>query len=249
MKKFILGLIIGAITFGTVGVYAALKYQASQVSYTPSDKTWKVSNVEDAINDLYNNSGSSGINFDGGTFKASQLPTLEKPGYKFLGWYTDKAKTNLVSADAVVDSNTKLYPGFAKDCSTNIKITDAYKVDSVNSGNLTNLNTYLFDGNTSKQGTYGALLLNGSSYVKFTVYNDIYIGFSSNSYNDSAGSSGKNALFYKLDDNGNETLYYTLTQLNNTKEYGKYKFTKGDYIVKPSARYVEFDEWHGYCME
>ena len=51
MKKIIIGIILGGILFGS-GVYAA-SYLASDISYTPSDTSWEVSNVNDALDDLY----------------------------------------------------------------------------------------------------------------------------------------------------------------------------------------------------
>ena len=54
MKKIILGIIIGAIIFGSIGVLGAnYLYKANEVSYTPEDSEFEVDNVEDAINDLY----------------------------------------------------------------------------------------------------------------------------------------------------------------------------------------------------
>ena len=55
MKKdrilfFILGLLVASTT-----VYAAYKYQAGEVGYTPSNSNFSVDNVEDAIEELYNN--------------------------------------------------------------------------------------------------------------------------------------------------------------------------------------------------
>ena len=53
MKKIIYGIIIGIVLCSGI-VYAA-SYLASDISYTPSDTSWKVSNVNDALNDLYSN--------------------------------------------------------------------------------------------------------------------------------------------------------------------------------------------------
>lgn len=55
MKKIIqskIFLIISGIIFTSIGVYAA-NYIASDVSYTPSNKDWKVNNVNDALDELY----------------------------------------------------------------------------------------------------------------------------------------------------------------------------------------------------
>ena len=52
MKKLITGFILGIITCSGI-VYAA-NYLASDISYEPTDASWEVSNVNDALNDLYN---------------------------------------------------------------------------------------------------------------------------------------------------------------------------------------------------
>jgi len=44
--------ILGGILFGSV-VYGANIYQSNEVEYTPTDASWEVSNVSDAINSLY----------------------------------------------------------------------------------------------------------------------------------------------------------------------------------------------------
>ena len=62
MKKFIrnniFGFILGGLIFGGIGIYA-VSYYAKDVTYTPGDKTWEVSNVEEALNSLYENKSSS----------------------------------------------------------------------------------------------------------------------------------------------------------------------------------------------
>ena len=50
--KLIIGIIIGMICSG-VTVYASYQYVASEVSYSPANKNWKVESVEEALNDLY----------------------------------------------------------------------------------------------------------------------------------------------------------------------------------------------------
>ena len=52
-KSLVIGILVGGIVFGGIGVVASTYFSASQVSFTPSDETWTVTNVEDAINDLY----------------------------------------------------------------------------------------------------------------------------------------------------------------------------------------------------
>ena len=52
MKKFILGVIIGGIVFGTITGVIAYSYNAKNISYTPNDSSWNVETVEDALKDL-----------------------------------------------------------------------------------------------------------------------------------------------------------------------------------------------------
>ena len=57
MKKLIIGFILGGILFGCIGIYAA-SYYAKDVSYEPTDASWEVTNVNEAINSLYDNATS-----------------------------------------------------------------------------------------------------------------------------------------------------------------------------------------------
>ena len=63
MKKFIknnlkvfVAVVISGIVFGGIGVYAANTYLAHDISYTPSNENFDANNVEDALNELYDNS-------------------------------------------------------------------------------------------------------------------------------------------------------------------------------------------------
>ena len=70
MKRLILGIIIGGIFFGTsIFALSNYLYRSDEVSYTPSDTSWNVQNVEQALNDLkiqsanlYNNGYNAGYN-------------------------------------------------------------------------------------------------------------------------------------------------------------------------------------------
>ena len=52
-KKMILSFVLGGLIFSCITVYAAYKYQAGEVGYTPSNENFDVDNVESAINELY----------------------------------------------------------------------------------------------------------------------------------------------------------------------------------------------------
>ena len=62
MKKFVKSrlftFILGAVIFSGITGVVAYTLNANQVSYTPSDKTWKVKTVEEAINDMKENGTS-----------------------------------------------------------------------------------------------------------------------------------------------------------------------------------------------
>lgn len=52
-KNIIIGFVIGIIVMSGVGVVAATMYYSNQISYTPTDTSWNVDNVETALNELY----------------------------------------------------------------------------------------------------------------------------------------------------------------------------------------------------
>ena len=51
MKKYILGLLTGIIIVGSIGV-VAYQMNATQITYEPKDKSWKVNTVKAAIDDI-----------------------------------------------------------------------------------------------------------------------------------------------------------------------------------------------------
>lgn len=66
MKKFITNnlkiittIIISGSLFTGIGVYAATQYLAKDISFSPKDESWKVTNVDAALNELYKNSNKS----------------------------------------------------------------------------------------------------------------------------------------------------------------------------------------------
>ena len=52
IKNNIFGFIIGIVVASSVSVIAATVYYSNQVSYTPTDTTWNVENVKDALDEL-----------------------------------------------------------------------------------------------------------------------------------------------------------------------------------------------------
>ena len=45
--------IFGGIIFGSIGIYGANVYQSNTIEYSPTDTSWEVNNVNEAINSLY----------------------------------------------------------------------------------------------------------------------------------------------------------------------------------------------------
>jgi len=60
MKKIIFGIVIGIILCSGI-VYGVNLYKSEDIQYQPSDAGWEVSNVSDALNDLYSNSSSETV--------------------------------------------------------------------------------------------------------------------------------------------------------------------------------------------
>ena len=82
MKKLIIAFILGGIVFGSIGIYATTLYKATDIFYEPSDASWEVSNVNDAINSLYenaaSNNGAMSAKKYSNTGKTSQTTTFEE---------------------------------------------------------------------------------------------------------------------------------------------------------------------------
>ena len=57
-KNPIFTFILGAVIFGGIGVVYAYVATAADVSYSPSDTSWSVSNVKTALDDLYTKSNN-----------------------------------------------------------------------------------------------------------------------------------------------------------------------------------------------
>lgn len=103
----------------------------------------------------------------------------------------------------------------------------------------------LTDGDYTKHGAYGGFVTGPviGGYAVMELYANAYIEFSSTSYSDGSGSSGKTVVFYKENHGNYNEEFYTLTQINNSQKYGKYYFPAGKYKLQAMGDYVEFDQW------
>ena len=93
MKKYIMGILTGLAIAGGIGVLA-YTINAKQIGYTPKDSTWKVDNVESAINYLKSNSVT--LNFGEAEYLkyqgnriASKSINKELSNGKYLAFITD----------------------------------------------------------------------------------------------------------------------------------------------------------------
>lgn len=104
---------------------------------------------------------------------------------------------------------------------------------------------FMIDGKYEKNGKYGSMMLGykGEAYLKFTVNFNVTVIFSSASYSDASGSTGKDAIFYKIDSEGSKIEYSRFTTKNDSKDYASVSFEPGNYILKNSKNYIEFEEW------
>ena len=96
-----------------------------------------------------------------------------------------------------------------------------------------------------KNGSYGSMMLgySGKAYLKFTVNSYVTVIFSSAYYKDGGGQSGADAIFYKIDSEGSEIEYSRFTTKNDSKDYASVLFEPGNYILRNSKNYIEFEEW------
>ena len=77
----IISFLVGGLLFGSISLVIAVTYRASDVSYKSPSNTWNVSNVEGAINDLYDKAttfGKSSYTYLGSTYSwDSHYATVE----------------------------------------------------------------------------------------------------------------------------------------------------------------------------
>ena len=111
IKNNLFGFILGGIIFGGL-VYAA-NYMASDVTYKPKNKEWKVSNVNEAINDLYN-SRKCNMNGTEPVISGDLIPiTLSNDGTVTYAdtkenWY-NYCKKEWANAVILIDNPSKTY--------------------------------------------------------------------------------------------------------------------------------------------
>ena len=53
-RNSLFAFLLGAIIFGSIGIYGANAYKSNTIEYSPTDSSWGINNVSDALNSLYN---------------------------------------------------------------------------------------------------------------------------------------------------------------------------------------------------
>lgn len=106
----------------------------------------------------------------------------------------------------------------------------------------------LHDGITSKQGTYGAVILAGgtTAYIEFKVEEDCRFWATSGVYSDSGGASGAELNIYKYN---NELQTYQLFKTVPTTATEDWYvvcdlLTRGTYKIQAKGNYVQFNEFY-----
>lgn len=157
MKKIILGFFLGAITFGSIGIYAA-NYLAADVTYKSNNEDWNVSNVNEALDRLYEISNSNDIVladtavYADGNNKFTY--NVEDDGTYLISFASSKAKLNCSDTttsisvtgyetlDVLYDKTTDT--GWSYDGSSQLHLYLA-KV-TMKSGNVLSINTSIGNG-------------------------------------------------------------------------------------------------------
>lgn len=97
--KFIMVFFVSGIFFTSVSVYAALTYLAKDITYVPKNKDFKATNVEEALNILYDKSSD----FDPDTIEKLWAPVGSQQN-SFSGTYQFKEKYKWVIVIFYTDS-------------------------------------------------------------------------------------------------------------------------------------------------
>lgn len=234
MKKFIknnikviIAVIISGVVFTTVGVYAASQILAKDISFTPKNENWEVDNLEDAINDLYNNSDSNiKINVTHIYTELKQsvnyTHTFEEDGIYAVGVLNGSySKTVSITTDSEVLLNDYYVPGNRISA---FEILDAKAGDTVtlkgtNYAQVTNAYIYKienFDFDETFRREFG---YDATATIKYTAEKDeeILCFFASNGQKRSSSISfNNNSEYHYKSVKNNDSGAYILKMKSGT---------------------------------
>ena len=155
LKSRIFLVIITAIICTSIGVSATILYQADEIGFTPDDPNWNVNNLEDALNDLYENKEDSSdilwVNPSPTSEFTSKSISLDLSAYNAIlvvGNYTNNEiyRAYKYTGYTIIDKNSTgnlkiLYSG--NDCSTRSITVSNNSVMFGNGGNEAEGNTIM----------------------------------------------------------------------------------------------------------
>ncbi|MGZ7444958.1 hypothetical protein [Paenibacillus sp. TH7-28] len=128
-----------------------------------------------------------------------------------------------------------------------IQVVSCNKIYS-NSTQVTNdpsVFSRLFDGSTSKLGSYGSIMMYSGCSFEFVADEPIeYIWALGNTYSDSSGSTPKDVKLEMLKNGVYELIGTYPTKSDGTWYQLFGKLDKGQYRVTGTASYTEWDEWY-----
>ena len=180
--KIILAFIMGAIIFGSIGVYATIKIQADEIGYGEPGKT-----VADALDDLYDKA-DKGLNYDniksnGFTFQSrgtDTVSTIDLTTGKYICSYNTTFGGATTNSSYSVSSTT-FYPTVTgcdslNNIKSNIKAVAASSSNTKNASNVDVYNTaygllYTFtcEVNSNKTVTITHTTSTASNYISATA--------------------------------------------------------------------------------
>ena len=239
MKKYVIGILTGLLIAGTIGVYAAIKYQASEIEYNDTP-------LDEVLDDLYlksqNSSSISSFEVtDDGLYKNAEATsvslTLDSDSYYFCDYYSRSNSSGYSISGAtqltpVNISSTMTYTSrlmFIKTTSTNVTFTlngvSGYAGNGVNCRKLSGSNLNEFDNlmmgkviskNVSSQNNVSYNLNIKSLYLCNMIYPQ--------------GSTFGNLT-------GAEILY----QFNNHSDFGDGVYKRSSIVLKPTESTTTFN--------
>ena len=239
LKYNLIGLLIGGIFFGSLGVYAALTFPSNNVSFDPSNSTLISTNVQDAIDELYNVCKTP---VEPPTIPVDQIienASLEKDEYECRYFFTGANPNNYVTFNGDVAA----WRIISVECDGRIKIMRIVSIEE-RKWSSTNSNSW------SRPSTLNAYL-NGSYYnsLNSTAKNQIAVSDFSigavkhvNNYDLSTQVSNENASKWK----GNialPTVSEYIRTNSNKSSCGTLSLNNDNYSSCESSGWM--DNWMG----
>ena len=85
--------LIGAILFGGIGIYGTNAYKSNTIEYSPTDSSWGVNNVSDALNSLYDITTNATTIFTSIEFQSGNYLLIKVADFKRLSFVKNNSGT------------------------------------------------------------------------------------------------------------------------------------------------------------